>query len=209
MYGHDKDDCDSLPSLVEPPRRHSHVLFVRFSQCCSYLQPRSQRLQRHISGSLDIVEKETQSNLIPHVGKALVRARGPPPTEFCSRASATQMFSLIDLRHPIRDTIYPASSTLDFETEQHGERIDISTSKAGEIRLMVLLPGIGQDRINTRLVSTKLQREGMPVAAAYEALSYQWGPPLPANMITVDGSIVLIRHNLYLALIALRDRQFP
>ncbi|KAK0102743.1 hypothetical protein ONS95_006341 [Cadophora gregata] len=81
--------------------------------------------------------------------------------------------------------------------------------QAGEIRLMVLLPGNARDQLSVRLVTSSLQADGRAAAAAYEALSYQWGPPSPARIITVDGQPVEIRENLYMALIALRDKQFP
>ena len=81
--------------------------------------------------------------------------------------------------------------------------------QAGEIRLLVLLPGKVQDPLSVRLVTTRLQGEGTRAVATYEALSYQWGPPLPAKMITVNDTFVSIRYNLHLALLAIRDKQFP
>ncbi|KAL2068136.1 hypothetical protein VTL71DRAFT_16234 [Oculimacula yallundae] len=77
-----------------------------------------------------------------------------------------------------------------------------------QIRLMVL-PGKVKDPLSVRLVTTNLQADGIGAAATYEALSYQWGSPLPARNITVDDCPFRMRDNLYLALLALRDEQFP
>ncbi|KAH7400298.1 heterokaryon incompatibility protein-domain-containing protein [Cadophora sp. MPI-SDFR-AT-0126] len=73
----------------------------------------------------------------------------------------------------------------------------------GEIRLMVLLPGKAKDPISVRLVTTKRAE------ATYEALSYQWGPPSPAECISVDNRPTQIRQNLFLALVTLRHERIP
>lgn len=74
------------------------------------------------------------------------------------------------------------------------------TLKAGQIRLLKLLPGSQPDRIQCRLASGYLESK-----PSYEALSYSWGSSKDQHHdVWIDGVSARVRDNLYDALLSLR-----
>jgi hypothetical protein len=72
-----------------------------------------------------------------------------------------------------------------------------------EIRLLSILPGIGGEPVQCSLRHTDID----DAQSTYIALSYTWGPPTDAHHpIKLDGRDILVRHNLYYALLSLRKR---
>ncbi|TVY76066.1 Heterokaryon incompatibility protein 6 OR allele, partial [Lachnellula suecica] len=69
-----------------------------------------------------------------------------------------------------------------------------------EFRVLVLLPGSGEDEIACILDNVYLD----DWLTHYEALSYMWGPAEPIFPISVDGGTSFVRKNLLNALKALR-----
>jgi hypothetical protein len=76
-------------------------------------------------------------------------------------------------------------------------------SHPSSIRLIVLEPGLQPQRISCHFLESSLNSQ------LYEALSYEWGDDVPADMIFVDNFEVKICRNLYNALQCLRwkDKQ--
>jgi hypothetical protein len=71
--------------------------------------------------------------------------------------------------------------------------------RRGQIRTLTLHPGTDSDIINCTLDVVNLKDR-----TPYKALSYTWGPPSETKEITIDGSVVSVRENLYQALYHLR-----
>lgn len=78
--------------------------------------------------------------------------------------------------------------------------------RPGEIRILEISPGSGDDQIQCSLRHVTLQgsADGQDVPA-YEAISYCWGDPTPSRSIICDGSRVTITESLHQALLHLRD----
>ncbi|KAM7214368.1 Heterokaryon incompatibility protein (HET) domain containing protein [Rhypophila decipiens] len=66
------------------------------------------------------------------------------------------------------------------------------------IRILTILPGTGPH------ISCSLEVAALQGPEPYDALSYVWGPPLPTETITVNGTMVEIGRNLHAALMVLR-----
>ncbi|PVH83611.1 hypothetical protein DL98DRAFT_454726, partial [Cadophora sp. DSE1049] len=72
--------------------------------------------------------------------------------------------------------------------------------KAGQVRLLKLLPGSQPERIRCKLVSGYLESK-----PSYEALSYSWGSSKDQHHdVWIDGVSAPVRDNLYDALLSLR-----
>jgi hypothetical protein len=71
--------------------------------------------------------------------------------------------------------------------------------RRGQIRTITLHSGTNSDSVNCTLDVVYLKDR-----TPYKALSYTWGPPGETKEITIDGSVVLVRENLYQALYHLR-----
>ena len=78
--------------------------------------------------------------------------------------------------------------------------MDYQALEAAEIRLMILQPGRGNQRVCWQLVSTSLSER-----PEYEALSYEWGSPDVSVLGYMDGKPTNIRQNLWDALRHLRS----
>ena len=77
------------------------------------------------------------------------------------------------------------------------------------IRLLRLLPSKDNKKIiQCELVEYDLRESGK-ATHLYEALSYVWGCPAIPKFIVVNGQILDITQNLYMALLRLRDHKFP
>ena len=74
-----------------------------------------------------------------------------------------------------------------------------SLQENGEIRLLILQPGAGDEPIIGELLPAKIF--DLP---NYEALSYVWGSETPCNTIRIHGEERAIRDNLWRALKQLR-----
>lgn len=72
------------------------------------------------------------------------------------------------------------------------------------IRLLNLLPGIGDDPICISLRAVSLDDE-----PEYEAVSYVWGDPNVTETIICNDAVVSVRKNLYLALQRFRHAEKP
>lgn len=77
--------------------------------------------------------------------------------------------------------------------------------KRSEIRLLTLLPSSQ----TTDSVQCSLSHASLDDRPRFEALSYVWGPPLPAHDIVVDGTRCNVTTNLHQALEALRRAKKP
>lgn len=69
-----------------------------------------------------------------------------------------------------------------------------------EIRLLVISPGTSSDRLDCKLVHTRLS-----LSPKYEALSYAWGDTSKPRQINCDDRAIHITRSLYTALRHLRD----
>jgi hypothetical protein len=69
----------------------------------------------------------------------------------------------------------------------------------GAIRILHLLPGVGDEDIRYELVNTSLNEK-----PRYEAISYTWGSSSNLQKIILNGTACLRRHNLLECLHALR-----
>jgi Heterokaryon incompatibility protein (HET) len=98
--------------------------------------------------------------------------------------------------------ITPAESSLSayFEPPNDGTlRYNLLRGER-EFRVLVLLPGSGEDEIACVLDNVFLD----DWLTHYEALSYMWGPAEPVFPVSVDGATCFVRKNLLNALKALR-----
>lgn len=84
-----------------------------------------------------------------------------------------------------------------------------SPLKTNEIRLLLLLPGSGDEAICCELATVKLQNEGHEKVPVYHALSYTCGGPEPTSRIYIKGTPFEVRSNLFDALKQLRSSYFP
>lgn len=81
-----------------------------------------------------------------------------------------------------------------------------------EIRLVYLLPGDEWTPLecNLHTVSSKIDRDGdgdgRSIKPDYTALSYAWGPPGNDRPVWIDGSKLMVRKNLWMALFYLRSK---
>jgi hypothetical protein len=71
-----------------------------------------------------------------------------------------------------------------------------------EIRVLILQPGVGVDRLQCTLETYQLDN-----CKEFEALSYAWGDPKLVEPIILNGSRTMITHNLSVALRHLRYTQ--
>ena len=71
-------------------------------------------------------------------------------------------------------------------------------SHPNSIRLIILEPGLQSQRISCHFLESSLSSQ------PYEALSYEWGDDVPADMIFLDNIEIKIRRNLHEALQHLR-----
>ncbi|KAI5460152.1 heterokaryon incompatibility protein-domain-containing protein [Mariannaea sp. PMI_226] len=73
------------------------------------------------------------------------------------------------------------------------------------IRLVTLLPGKGESKVQCSLTAVRLSDN-----PKYEALSYTWGDPkFPRRSISLDGDNFVVRDNLWWALVYLRHPTEP
>lgn len=86
--------------------------------------------------------------------------------------------------------------------------IQYNSLETNEIRLLLLLPGSGNEAICCELTTVKLQNEGYEKVPVYRALSNVWGKPQPTSQTYTSRAPFEVRSNLFEALKQLRYSYF-
>lgn len=97
-----------------------------------------------------------------------------------------------------------ANTRSSLQREPDGSIYDILDLEGDAIRLLELLPGVGNERVQCRLLVSP-DTASLP----YEALSYVWGNPKSQSSITINGAPYQITPNLHSALQCLRLKESP
>jgi hypothetical protein len=87
--------------------------------------------------------------------------------------------------------------------------IQYNSLETNEIRLLLLLPGSGDEAICCKLMTVELQSAGYEKVPVYHALSNVWGRPQPTSRIYISRAPSEVRGNLLEALKQVLYIYFP